>query len=96
MEEKKLYTITITCENVRGILNQITIIFTRRAINIESSFAFPDADEDLHRIVITAISDKESIEKVVRQIEKRIGILSVSYRETVKGQAQWSPQQLNS
>ena len=94
MEEKTLYTITVSCENVRGLLNQITIIFTRRATNIETLFGFPDAVEGVHKIVITTISDKDSIEKIVRQIEKRIGIIEVSYHQPGQGQAEWSPQQL--
>ena len=36
MEEKTLYTLIIFSENVAGLLNQITSVFTRRQINIES------------------------------------------------------------
>ena len=36
MEEKKLYTLLVYSENVAGILNQITAVFTRRQVNIES------------------------------------------------------------
>lgn len=33
---KTLYTIIVHSENIAGILNQITAVFTRRQINIES------------------------------------------------------------
>ena len=35
-EEKKLYTLLVYSENIAGILNQITAVFTRRQVNIES------------------------------------------------------------
>lgn len=34
--KKKLYTLLVYSENVAGILNQITAVFTRRQVNIES------------------------------------------------------------
>ena len=34
--EKKLYTLLVYSENIAGILNQITAVFTRRQVNIES------------------------------------------------------------
>lgn len=36
MEENKLYTILVYSENIAGVLNQITAVFTRRQVNIES------------------------------------------------------------
>ena len=32
--EKKLYTLLVYSENIAGILNQITAVFTRRQVNI--------------------------------------------------------------
>ena len=34
--EQNLYTIIVHSENVAGVLNQVTAVFTRRQINIES------------------------------------------------------------
>ena len=36
MENKILYTIIVHSENIAGLLNQVTAVFTRRQINIES------------------------------------------------------------
>ncbi|BDW79906.1 hypothetical protein BFINE_57010 [Bacteroides finegoldii DSM 17565] len=36
MSEKTLYTIIVHSENIAGLLNQVTAVFTRRQINIES------------------------------------------------------------
>ena len=81
MEDKTLYTITLLSENTLGLLNQITIIFTRRGVNIETLSGFPSETKGIHKIIITAFSNKESIEKIVKQIDKRVGVLDVSYAE---------------
>ena len=36
MEDKELYTLLVYSENIAGVLNQITAVFTRRQVNIES------------------------------------------------------------
>ena len=36
MSDKTLYTLIVHSENIAGLLNQITAVFTRRQINIES------------------------------------------------------------
>ena len=79
MEDKTLYTITIFSENTVGLLNQITIIFTRRGVNIETLSVSPSAIEGIHKFTITAFSDKESITKIVKQIDKRIDIVKAYY-----------------
>ena len=75
MENKTLYTLTIFSENTVGLLNQITIIFTRRRINIETLSVSPSAIENIHKCTITAFSDPDTIVKVVKQIDKRVGII---------------------
>ena len=42
-EKKKLYTLLVYSENVAGILNQVTAVFTRRQVNIESLKFFPNS-----------------------------------------------------
>jgi acetolactate synthase-1/3 small subunit len=81
MENKTLYTITVFSENTVGLLNQITIIFTRRGINIETLSVSPSAIEGIHKFTITAFSDRETIVKIVKQIDKRVDILK-SYFNT--------------
>ena len=75
MENKTLYTITVFSENTVGLLNQITIIFTRRRINIETLSVSPSAIEGIHKFTITVFSDPDTIAKVVKQIDKRVGII---------------------
>jgi len=77
--EKKLYTITVFSENTVGLLGQITIIFTRRALNIETLSVSPSALEGIHKFTITLFSTQDVVEKVVKQIDKRIDILKSYY-----------------
>ncbi|MDR2683166.1 MAG: acetolactate synthase small subunit [Dysgonamonadaceae bacterium] len=79
MEDKTLYTITIFSENTVGLLNQVTIIFTRRGLNIETLSVSPSALEGIHKFTITAFADRDTIEKVVKQIDKRVDIVKAYY-----------------
>ena len=77
--ENKLYTITVFSENTVGLLNQITIIFTRRAINIETLSVSPSALKGIHKFTITVLTTEDVVEKVVKQIDKRVDILKAYY-----------------
>ena len=80
MEEKTLYTITIFSENTVGVLNQITSIFTRRQINIETLSVSPSAIDGIHKFTVTAYAScDEAMKKLVRQIDKRVDILKSYY-----------------
>ena len=70
-----LYTIVVFSENHVGLLNQLSIIFTRRCLNIESLSVSPSSIEGIHKFTITTWSDRVTMEKVVKQIEKRIDVL---------------------
>jgi acetolactate synthase-1/3 small subunit len=77
--EKKLYTITIFSENTPGILNQITIIFTRRQINIETLSVSPSSLKGVHKFTISVHTDADMVEKVINQIDKRIDVIKAYY-----------------
>ena len=78
-KENTLYTITVYTENQVGILNQISIIFTRRNLNIWSLSVSSSAIEGVHKFTIACRTDLKTIETVVRQIEKRIDVLKAFY-----------------
>lgn len=73
------YTIHIFSENVAGVLNQVTNVFTRRQLNIESIDAFPSGIENVHRYTITCRTEQPVIDLVCRQIEKKIDVLIARY-----------------
>ncbi len=77
--DKKLYTLIVHSENIAGVLNQITSVFTRRQINIESLNVSASSIEGVHRYTITAYADEDIIEKIVNQIEKKVDVLQCQY-----------------
>lgn len=77
--ELKLYTLLIYSENVAGVLSQVTAVFTRRQVNIESIVASASSLDGIHKYTITAWSDEEQIEKITRQIEKVIDVVKADY-----------------
>ncbi|MGI6073279.1 MAG: acetolactate synthase small subunit [Fermentimonas sp.] len=80
MNEKTLYTITIFSENTVGVLNQISTIFTRRQLNIETLSVSQSAIPNIHKFTITTLADDEGIiKKLVKQIDKRVDILKAYY-----------------
>ena len=79
MEEKKLYTLLVYSENIAGILNQITAVFTRRQVNIESLNVSASSIPGLHKYTITAWSDEGQIIKITKQIEKKIDVVKATY-----------------
>ena len=79
MEDKKLYTLLVYSENVAGILNQITAVFTRRQVNIESLNVSASSIPGVHKYTITAWSDEDQIIKITRQIEKKIDVVKANY-----------------
>lgn len=73
--DKQLFTISVFAENNVGVLNQVTIIFTRRCINLESISSSPTSIPGIHKLTFTVYSDRTAMEKVVKQIEKRIDVI---------------------
>ena len=75
------FTVSIFTENTIGMLNRITIIFTRRHLNIDSITASETEVKDVHRYTIVLRTSREKIEKVVGQIEKLIDVLKAFVHE---------------
>lgn len=79
MRDEKLYTLLVYSENVAGVLNQITAVFTRRQVNIESLNVSASSIPGVHKYTITAWSDEDQIQKIVHQIEKKIDVVKANY-----------------
>ncbi len=79
MNDKTLYTLIVHSENIAGLLNQITAVFTRRQINIESLNVSASSIKGVHKYTITVWTDKSTIDKVVKQIVKKIDVLQAHY-----------------
>ncbi len=73
------FTISAFSENHIGLLNRITIIFTRRHINIESLTVSASAIDGIHKFTIVLDTTEEQVKKVVKQIEKHVEVLRAFY-----------------
>ena len=71
------YIITVFSENKVGLLSQITTVFTCRNVNIESLTTSESALAGIHKFTIVVRTDPEKIEKLARQVDKRIDVLKV-------------------
>ncbi len=72
---EKTFTVSIFTENRTGMLNRITIIFTRRHLNIDSITASESEVDGIHRYTIVLKTTQEQVRKVVGQIEKLVEVL---------------------
>lgn len=76
---KQEYIISAFTENNIGLLNRITIIFTRRKVNIESLTVSESAIAGISKFTIVINSTSEQAEKIVKQIEKQVEVLKAYY-----------------
>ncbi|MBN2610548.1 MAG: acetolactate synthase small subunit [Bacteroidales bacterium] len=76
---KNTYTITAFSENHIGLLNRITIVFTRRHINIESLTVSSTEVKGIHRFTIVVEDTEEQVVKVVNQVEKLPEVLRAEW-----------------
>src|SRR5512133_618229 len=74
---KNEYTLSLFTENHIGILNQLTIILTRRQINVESFTASESAVKGVHLLTLVVKTTNEMIQKVAKQMEKIVDVLKV-------------------
>ena len=75
MEKEQEYIITVFSENKVGLLNQITTVFTCRNVNIESLTTSESAVLGIHKFTIVVRTTASKVERLARQIEKKIDVL---------------------
>ncbi|PWH86709.1 acetolactate synthase small subunit [Brumimicrobium oceani] len=78
---KKTYTVSVFTENSIGMMNRVTIIFTRRHLNIDSITASESEVPGVFRYTIVLRTTKAQIEKVIGQLEKVIDVIKAFVHE---------------
>ena len=73
--DEQLFTLSILTENKSGLLNNITIIFTRRKINIESLNVSTTEIKGMSRFTVVIRTSREQADKVCAQIRKLVDVL---------------------
>lgn len=76
---EKEFTINVFSENHIGLLNRLTIIFTRRKINIESLTVSESHIKGIHCFTIVVDSTESLVRKIVKQIEKLVDVLKAFF-----------------
>jgi len=74
---EKLFTLLIVTENNIGLLNNVTVVFTRRHMNIRSITASESKIKDIYTYTLVLKTNKNQIDKVAKQLEKIIGVFKV-------------------
>ena len=76
---KQEYIITIYSENHIGLISRITVIFTRRKVNIESLTVSESAIKGIFKFTIVIEETKDQVIKMVGQIDKQVDVLKAFY-----------------
>lgn len=76
---KQEFNITVFSENHIGLLTRITIVFTRRKVNIESLTVSESAIPGVFKFTIVVKTTRDQTIKIVSQIEKQIDVLKAFY-----------------
>ena len=62
--KKKKFTISVFTEDVVGILNRVSIIITRRKINVESIAASESEIKGIHRYTIVLSETEDQVKEL--------------------------------
>lgn len=79
---KEEFTISVYTEDKIGLLNRVSIIFTRRHINIESITISESEVSGIHRYIIVVKEEEERIIKVIQQLEKQVDLVKAFYHRS--------------
>ncbi|MFY7989677.1 MAG: acetolactate synthase small subunit [Fluviicola sp.] len=79
MSTTKRWSISVFTEDTVGMLNRITIVFTRRHINIESITASMSEVPGIYRYTIVITASEDQIQKVVGQLDKLVEVVKAFY-----------------
>lgn len=79
MSATKRWSISVFTEDTVGMLNRITIVFTRRHINIESITASMSEVPGIYRYTIVITATEDQVQKVVGQLDKLVEVVKAFY-----------------
>jgi len=72
---ERQFTLSILTEDKPGLLNTVTIVFTRRKLNIEMINVSASEVAGVSRYTIVLTTTKDQVEKVIKQIRKHVDVL---------------------
>lgn len=78
---KKKFKVIILMGNLDRLIARILIVLKRRNINICFLKVAPTKKPDTMHCILELESSEECMKKSVKQMEKQIGVISISYHE---------------
>jgi len=76
--KKNIHTISMLVANKPGVLVRIALVFARRGWNIDSLVVSPSFNPKFSRMTITAQGDSETLEQIIKQVNKLIDVVHAS------------------
>ncbi|MCK5642249.1 MAG: acetolactate synthase small subunit [Gammaproteobacteria bacterium] len=76
--KKNIHTISMLVANKPGVLVRIAHVFARRGYNIDSLVVSPSFDQRFSRMTITAQGDIETLDQIIKQVDKLIDVIHAS------------------
>ncbi|MGI6412602.1 MAG: acetolactate synthase small subunit [Syntrophomonadaceae bacterium] len=73
----KKHTLSVTVENLPGVLTRVTTLFRRRGYNIDSLTVGATENPSLSRITIVVTGDEKIIEQVTKQLHKLVDVTKI-------------------
>jgi acetolactate synthase-1/3 small subunit len=71
----KRHTISLYVANKPGVLIRISLVFARRAYNIDSVVVSPASDPRFSMMTITASGDQKTLHQIVKQLNKLVDVV---------------------
>lgn len=71
------HILSILVENHSGVLSRVTGLFSRRGYNIDSLSVGVTENDDFSRITVVVYCDDNSIEQIIKQVQKLIDVVRV-------------------
>ncbi len=76
------HTLSILVANKPGVLVRVALVFARRAYNIDSLVVSPVHNPKFSRMTITAKGDPNTLEQIIKQVNKLIDVIHASEHDT--------------
>ncbi|MCP4005752.1 MAG: acetolactate synthase small subunit [bacterium] len=74
-ESNPIHTISLFVNNKPGVLVRVSLVFSRRAFNIESLVVSPAAEGRFARMTITCSGNSGALEQMIKQLAKLVDVV---------------------
>jgi len=78
------HAIGLFVANKPGVLNRITLVFSRRGYNIDSLVVSPAGNPDFSHMNIIASGDNETLEQIIKQLNKLVDVVHATDYSTLE------------